>query len=481
MASDIEQLSMEFSLGLQQISNSLRQELLVISNTLMQEMNFVTNLKQKVEITSNALTTNTQNNITYIDTLTQVQAKVEEVSGGTSKLAGGLSTMASKLFDFVSSSMDSLSGLKAGPDALGAVTDEQAQVAERYKGGLERLDKVLEAVRVRVALGVAPQLTHLADRFLALVDANKELIADGLLKTMTLVGEGIDAVVNFARGVDAVVQATVGWESALTLLGAALGWVGRASILAFAANPIMWVAAALVVVIALVDDFMTYLDGGESALGEFWSPFAKGLRAVNAVLTEFKAQFAAFWAENGETVIAFGEGLMTVIGASISNMLNLIRGVIALFNGDFAGMKKAFDGWIEGLKVQFEVIGGAIKKVASAVGFGGSEEEPKEGAPAEKSGGLFSGITDFFSSGSDKTGAPQLVAGVQDAQSRAALGAGVGAVPLTAPASNNSYNQTVTVHVSGDDSRAIGFEVAEQVARNQQRLTTHNNSSEIRQ
>ena len=471
---------MEFSLGLQQISNSLRQELLVISNTLMQEMNFVTNLKQKVEITSNALTTNTQNSITYIDTLTQVQAKVEEVSGGTSKLAGGLSTMASKLFDFVSSSMDSLSGLKAGPDALGAVTDEQAQVAERYKGGLERLDKVLEAVRVRVALGVAPQLTHLADRFLALVDANKELIADGLLKTMTLVGEGIDAVVNFARGVDAVVQATVGWESALTLLGAALGWVGRASILAFAANPIMWVAAALVVVIALVDDFMTYLDGGESALGEFWSPFAKGLRAVNAVLTEFKAQFAAFWAENGETVIAFGEGLMTVIGASISNMLNLIRGVIALFNGDFAGMKKAFDGWIEGLKVQFEVIGGAIKKVASAVGFGGSEEEPKEGRrPRSRVASFRHHRLLQLRFGQDRRATTGCrCTGRSEPRSS---GRWRGAVPLTAPASNNSYNQTVTVHVSGDDSRAIGFEVAEQVARNQQRLTTHNNSSEIRQ
>lgn len=577
----IQQLSTQFALGLQQITNTLKQELNVISNTLVQEISVVNHLRQNVEVTRNTLLSSNKAHYTYIETLNQVQGKAAQVEGSTSRIGGAISQVSSKLFDFVQSSLGSLKDLKAGPDALGVVTDEQAQSAKDYQTSMEKLDKVLDGVKTRVGLGLAPQLSFLADRFLAVVDANKELITEGLEKTMTLVAEGLDAVYNFGRALDFVVSGTVGWDNALMMLGTALLWVGRASLMAFATNPIMWIIAALVVVIALVDDFMTYLDGGESAFGGVWEPLVKGFKEVGAILADMKAQFDAFWAENGETVMAFadglmmfigagisnvinlfkgffallrgdfdgvkeafggifeglatqfevigslfswepllngiaaveavlnglkaqfmafwtegsesvmafGEGLMVVIGASISNLFNLLKGIFALITGDFDGLKEAFNGWFEGVAAQFEVLSAGFKKVAGMFGFGGD----KEGAPeaAKESPGMFSGVAGFFgwNSTDDQAataprlveGASQFTAGVQDAQSRAALGAGVGAASLVAPVSNNSFNQSVTVHVSGDNPQAIGREVAEQVASNQQRLATHNNQSDIRQ
>lgn len=577
----IQQLSAQFALGLQQITNTLKQELNVISNTLVQEISVVNHLRQNVEVTRNTLLSSNKAHYTYIETLNQVQDKAAQVEGSSSRIGGAISQVSSKLFDFVQSSLGSLKDLKAGPDALGVVTDEQAQSAKDYQTSMEKLDKVLDGVKTRVGLGLAPQLSFLADRFLAVVDANKELITEGLQKTMTLVAEGLDAVYNFGRALDFVVSGTVGWDNALMMLGTALLWVGRASLMAFATNPIMWIIAALVVVIALVDDFMTYLDGGESAFGGVWEPLVKGFKEVGAILADMKAQFDAFWAENGETVMAFadglmmfigagisnvinlfkgfsallrgdfdgvkeafggifeglatqfevigslfswepllngiaaveavlnglkaqfmafwtegsesvmafGEGLMVVIGASISNLFNLLKGIFALITGDFDGLKEAFNGWFEGVAAQFEVLSAGFKKVAGMFGFGGD----KEGAPeaAKESPGMFSGVAGFFgwNSTDDQAataprlveGASQFTAGVQDAQSRAALGAGVGAAALVAPVSNNSFNQSVTVHVSGDNPQAIGREVAEQVASNQQRLATHNNQSDIRQ
>lgn len=577
----IQQLSAQFALGLQQITNTLKQELNVISNTLVQEISVVNHLRQNVEVTRNTLLSSNKAHYTYIETLNQVQGKAAQVEGSTSRIGGAISQVSSKLFDFVQSSLGSLKDLKAGPDALGVVTDEQAQSAKDYQTSMEKLDKVLDGVKTRVGLGLAPQLSFLADRFLAVVDANKELITEGLQKTMTLVAEGLDAVYNFGRALDFVVSGTVGWDNALMMLGTALLWVGRASLMAFATNPIMWIIAALVVVIALVDDFMTYLDGGESAFGGVWEPLVKGFKEVGAILADMKAQFDAFWAENGETVMAFadglmmfigagisnvinlfkgffallrgdfdgvkeafggifeglatqfevigslfswepllngiaaveavlnglkaqfmafwtegsesvmafGEGLMVVIGASISNLFNLLKGIFALITGDFDGLKQAFNGWFEGVAAQFEVLSAGFKKVAGMFGFGGD----KEGAPeaAKESPGMFSGVANLFgwNSTDDQAataprlveGASQFTAGVQDAQSRAALGAGVGAASLVAPVSNNSFNQSVTVHVSGDNPQAIGREVAEQVASNQQRLATHNNQSDIRQ
>ncbi|MEE1892218.1 hypothetical protein V0R51_04840 [Pseudomonas otitidis] len=577
----IQQLSTQFALGLQQITNTLKQELNVISNTLVQEISVVNHLRQNVEVTRNTLLSSNKAHYTYIETLNQVQGKAAQVESSSSRIGGAISQVSSKLFDFVQSSLGSLKDLKAGPDALGVVTDEQAQSAKDYQTSMEKLDKVLDGVKARVGLGLAPQLSFLADRFLAVVDANKELITEGLQKTMTLVAEGLDAVYNFGRALDFVVSGTVGWDNALMMLGTALLWVGRASLMAFATNPIMWIIAALVVVIALVDDFMTYLDGGESAFGGVWEPLVKGFKEVGAILADMKAQFDAFWAENGETVMAFadglmmfigagisnvinlfkgffallrgdfdgvkeafggifeglatqfevigslfswepllngiaaveavlnglkaqfmafwtegsesvmafGEGLMVVIGASISNLFNLLKGIFALITGDFDGLKEAFNGWFEGVAAQFEVLSAGFKKVAGMFGFGGD----KEGAPeaAKESPGMFSGVANLFgwNSTDDQAataprlveGASQFTAGVQDAQSRAALGAGVGAAVLAAPVSNNSFNQSVTVHVSGDNPQAIGREVAEQVASNQQRLATHNNQSDIRQ
>ncbi|MGK8705032.1 hypothetical protein ACRS5L_01305 [Metapseudomonas otitidis] len=577
----IQQLSTQFALGLQQITNTLKQELNVISNTLVQEISVVNHLRQNVEVTRNTLLSSNKAHYTYIETLNQVQGKAAQVEGSTSRIGGAISQVSSKLFDFVQSSLGSLKDLKAGPDALGVVTDEQAQSAKDYQTSMEKLDKVLDGVKTRVGLGLAPQLSFLADRFLAVVDANKELITEGLQKTMTLVAEGLDAVYNFGRALDFVVSGTVGWDNALMMLGTALLWVGRASLMAFATNPIMWIIAALVVVIALVDDFMTYLDGGESAFGGVWEPLVKGFKEVGAILADMKAQFDAFWAENGEmvmafadglmmfigagisnvinlfkgffallrgdfdgvkeafggifeglatqfevigslfswepllngiaaveavlnglkaqfmafwtegseSVMAFGEGLMVVIGASISNLFNLLKGIFALITGDFDGLKQAFNGWFEGVAAQFEVLSAGFKKVAGMFGFGGD----KEGVPeaAKESPGMFSGVANLFgwNSTDDQAataprlveGASQFTAGVQDAQSRAALGAGVGAASLVAPVSNNSFNQSVTVHVSGDNPQAIGREVAEQVASNQQRLATHNNQSDIRQ
>eukprot|EP01031_Cornospumella_fuschlensis_P001817 gene1817-2267_t len=70
---------------------------------------------------------------------------------------------------------------------------------------------------------------------------------------------------------------------------------------------------------------MTYLDGGQSALGEFWAPFKTGLEGINETLAAFKEVFAAFWAENGETVTAFGNDLFTIIGASVMQLVAIFQ------------------------------------------------------------------------------------------------------------------------------------------------------------
>ncbi|WP_058569298.1 hypothetical protein [Xylella fastidiosa] len=89
------------------------------------------------------------------------------------------------------------------------------------------------------------------------------------------------AVWNVIRAVNSAVNQTIGWKAALLAVGAVLAR-------AFALNPVTWLIAGIVALVALVDDFMTYLDGGESLLGAFWGPliaYAKRAKAVIEHLT----------------------------------------------------------------------------------------------------------------------------------------------------------------------------------------------------
>lgn len=48
-------------------------------------------------------------------------------------------------------------------------------------------------------------------------------------------------------------------------------------------NPLTWIVAALVALIAVIDDFVVWLNGGESALGDFWSMFGSPAEVMGAM------------------------------------------------------------------------------------------------------------------------------------------------------------------------------------------------------
>lgn len=67
---------------------------------------------------------------------------------------------------------------------------------------------------------------------------------------------------------------------------------------AMLANPLTWMVMAIVALIAVIDDLVVYMQGGESALGDFWSIFGTGEEITAALTTAFtalKAIAAALW------------------------------------------------------------------------------------------------------------------------------------------------------------------------------------------
>ncbi|MDD0910491.1 hypothetical protein LOD75_11285, partial [Xylella fastidiosa subsp. multiplex] len=156
-----------------------------------------------------------------------------------------------------------------------------ADTALEYGDAMERLRVVLGALRTNIAIGVAPAFTRLIEHSKHWLIANKEQLRDGIGKVVNVLIAAGTAVWNFIRAVNSAVNQTIGWKAVLLAVGAVLAR-------AFALNPVTWLIAGIVALVALVDDFITYLDGGESLLGAFWGPlitYAKRAKAVIADLT----------------------------------------------------------------------------------------------------------------------------------------------------------------------------------------------------
>lgn len=153
--------------------------------------------------------------------------------------------------------------------SLGVGTQENAATAAAFQDTLAEIGQIAKGVAEYFSLRLAPALMRIIGLFRDWFIANNQLIKNGLNFFAGILGAAIDIVRACARVLDTVIGGTIGWENALYGLVAVLAIVKRATIAAFITNPIAWVVAAIVGLILLIEDFITYLEGGESFFGDF--------------------------------------------------------------------------------------------------------------------------------------------------------------------------------------------------------------------
>lgn len=178
--------------------------------------------------------------------------------------------------------------------------------------------------------------------------------------------------------------------------------------IAMLTNPLTWIIALIGVLIVVIDDLVTYLRGGESALGSFWKPMIEYTKIAWEWITKLYNAFAnstAFKAFslalssnvkhliNGlsqlwdlcvkvfDAIMSGGEdlnglatiivGVFTIIGGTLETLfasVQLLFGAfVAVFTGDTEALKNAWivvcDGLTTASKGAFKVIEGIFKSV----------------------------------------------------------------------------------------------------------------------
>lgn len=249
---------------------------------------------------------------------------------------------------------EEISSLQNQGEALGIVTQEQADQFAAYNDSLTTLGKGFEGIKFQVAVGFVPVLKELVDGFTNFLIVNKDLIKDGL----SHLGEIIFSVMGMIRRLMPIVAvATAGfiaWKIAA---------IGLRTVLATIFSPVVLITAAIVAIILVIDDLLTAMEGGQSVIADFFSD-NWGIDIVPALNAAKDALM---------TFIDYAINVFKPLADAIASMFKMVWHLITgAFTGDFQDAmndaQNVFDSLVAFITGAIGVVGDAIKYVFGDAG-----------------------------------------------------------------------------------------------------------------
>ena len=165
---------------------------------------------------------------------------------------------------------------------LNRVTQEDIQLYKKSREALTKFQITMADLSAKIMRQTSPAIKFLAE-MLAKVSDWVDAHSDDIVRFITIVA---------------------------SLIGTALIPRLLKMAAAMALNPITWIVAALIGLAAVIDDLIVWLEGGESALGDFWSMFGSREEVLE------KIQKAIKWVT--ETLKELWEIIKTGIKAAIT-------------------------------------------------------------------------------------------------------------------------------------------------------------------
>ncbi|MEY1577339.1 hypothetical protein AB7Z98_00505 [Providencia manganoxydans] len=266
-----------------------------------------------------------------------------------STLAMAVDFVANRFMGFIDSTVKGVKNLAQQKDLLFDISEKELQQADEYQVATQKTALSIDAIKAKIALGLLPNLTAVIDDFNAWLSVNKELIAEGLTQVVKWGSKAILMIRNTVSAISQLIENTIGWKAAILGIVAVLAIFKKSMLMAFVANPVMWVVAAIAGLMVLIGDFMAYLNGGESLFAGFWAPAVEWIKSVlawwNTFYTENKAlldAMAAAWS------LMF-EGVTMIFGGFFKYISNAFKLLVGLFSGNTTMMSEAWKGMTDGL------------------------------------------------------------------------------------------------------------------------------------
>lgn len=300
-------------------------------------------------------------------------------------LIGAAATAASGLIaNYLTVPLQNIEELAKKKDRLFNITQAEIMQAKEYQDQLQKTKTAVQSIVTQTALKLIPVVNQSLKGFNNFLRANKALVVEGLTNVFKWILKLGQVFTNTFRFLNKVISSTIGWKAALLILVGILAVVKRAMLAAFLTNPIGWVILLISGLILLIDDLMTYLDGGESLLGDYWKPFIEWGKKAIAWFKSVKPTIEQVFNGTVKTIVGFGQaviGILTSIGALFTlrladleealqfwcdGSIKMVEGLCNIFGTSWSEVtekvKKTIFAWIDDIKAGFENLGKVIMK-----------------------------------------------------------------------------------------------------------------------
>lgn len=247
-------------------------------------------------------------------------------------LIGAAATAASGLIaNYLTVPLQNIDELAKKKDRLFNITQSEIIQAKEYQDQLQKTKTAVQSIVTQTALKLIPVVNQSLKGFNNFLRANKALVVEGLTNVFKWILKLGQVFTNTFRFLNKVISSTIGWKAALLILVGVLAVVKRAMLAAFLTNPIGWVIMLIGGLILLIDDLMTYLDGGESLFGDYWKPCIEWGKKAIALYKKIEPTIKEVW----DFVVNF-------ITESVNAIIALFEVLYGIFTGDWELIKKGF-------------------------------------------------------------------------------------------------------------------------------------------
>lgn len=205
---------------------------------------------------------------------------------------------------------------------LGTMTAEQTKQAEQYNQSMNAMWYSINSVKQQIAVGLAPELTRLADRFSELLSANAGWIVDGIKFAVVWIGNITSAINNLLPVFALMAAGFVAAKIATMGLGAAFATVF---------SPVYIITAAVVALLLVVEDLIVAFKGGNSVIANFFRD-AFNVDIVEELTKSFdvmKGVLSGLF----DVLTGIGKFLYTVFVETAKTIYNLLEPIASLISG----------------------------------------------------------------------------------------------------------------------------------------------------
>lgn len=343
---------------------------------------------------------------------------------------GMISTALSGLITkYLSAPLENINKITEQKNRLFDITKAQITQTKEYNELMAKTKDYLTQITTQTAIKLLPVINHQINGFNSFLKANKNLIVSGLSKVFGWVVKLGQVFFNTFKALSIAINATLGWKKALLIAIGVLAIFKRAVISAFIASPIGILTIAIGALMLLLDDLMTYLEGGESLFGDYFKPFINWCKKAKEVFETLKPYLKAEL-----------EAVKQIFSGALKFIIGIAKTAWGLLTGDFdlikqgldeicSGITQVFNGVIDGIKNKFNAlvsyiiflydkyiapIVDSVKNIANSItdGISNAANNIKDGI-----GKGINGVMDFFGLG-DKQAPQVAIAGALGNQSK---------------------------------------------------------------